>query len=211
MKRKGVRVAAAAGAWTALAGLGWFAAARMATALARRRGAELQRWRWLHELLPLHLHRFLLVTAGVDESVPALRSVLAPARGLVVDVIAHRRAVVSLLRPETVRVIPARPESLPGRPGSVDVVIAIFAAHELRDQREREALFTESRRLLADGGRMVLVEQHRTLRTLAALGPGALHFYPSGEWRRAAALAGLQVVATRQVGPFVTGWALTAA
>ncbi|WHT21531.1 class I SAM-dependent methyltransferase [Crossiella sp. CA-258035] len=209
--RKAVRVAAAAGAWTALAGATWFALARLATAVSLRRGAELQRWRWLHELLPLHLRRFLLVTAGVDESVPALRSVLAPARGLVVDVIAHRRAVVSLLRPETVRVVPARPESLPGRPGSVDVVLAVFAAHELREPREREALFAEVRRLLSADGRMVLIEQHREARTLAVFGPGAWQFYPSEEWRRAAALAGLKVIATRRVSPFVTGWALAAA
>lgn len=207
---KAVRLAAAAGAWTALAGATWFALAKVATSVSLRRGAELQRWRWLHELLPLHLRRFLLVTAGVDESVPALRSVLAPARGLVVDVIAHRRAVVSLLRPETVRVIPARPESLPGRPGSVDVVVAVFAAHELRDPAEREALFAEARRLLTAQGRMVLIEQHRNARTLAVFGPGAWQFYPSGEWRRAAALAGLHVVATRRVSPFVTGWALAA-
>ena len=78
----------------------------------------------------------------------------------------------------------------------------------MRDIALREGLFGESKRILRDGGRMLVVEHVRDLANFFAFGPGFTHFQPRGEWLRLAAHAGFVVAAETRVTPFVMVLAL---
>lgn len=93
-------------------------------------------------------------------------------------------------------------------PDSCDVVMVAFTAHEIRDARVREAFFSELRRVLRPGGRVVLVEHLRDAPNFGAFGPGFMHFLPRGEWIRLAEHAQLARVAEVRVTPWVMALAL---
>lgn len=158
--------------------------------------------------------RWTLLHAGLDEASPALRRLFPSAHGDVLDIfdpaempepsIARARRLTPL--PE-----PARPASfahLPLADGAAGLVVLFFVAHELRRTGAREALFREVRRILAVGGRLVLVEQLRDLPNLLAFGPGFFHFLPRAEWLRLARLSGLAVREECRLTPFVRAFFL---
>ena len=75
--------------------------------------------------------------------------------------------------------------------GSQDRVLAISAAHEIRDDADRERFFTEARRVLRPQGRVVVIEQLRDLRNFSCFGFAAFHFLSDSCWRRSFRAAGL--------------------
>ncbi len=87
--------------------------------------------------------------------------------------------------------------------GSADLVLIILSAHEIRDRRERERLFHESARMLADSGRIVLVEHLRDVAAALAFGPGLFHFYPRSIWLKQVASARLAIRDELAITPFV--------
>jgi ubiquinone/menaquinone biosynthesis C-methylase UbiE len=82
-------------------------------------------------------------------------------------------------------------------------VFLFFCAHELRTHAARCALFGEVSRVLASGGRVIVVEQLRDWKNFLAFGPGFLHFHSDDTWRRCVADAGLLMVTELSVTPFV--------
>jgi hypothetical protein len=91
---------------------------------------------------------------------------------------------------------------------SCDAVVVVFAAHEVRDRRAREALFLDLRRVVKASGRVVLVEHLRDRANLAAFGPGAWHFQTRSEWLRLAARSGFGAVEEAHMTTFVRGLSL---
>jgi SAM-dependent methyltransferase len=88
-------------------------------------------------------------------------------------------------------------------PGSLDSIFVTFAAHEVRDPADQQALFSELSRALRTGGRLVITEHLRDLANVAVYGPGALHFQRAAIWRARAAEAGLSPESHRRITPFV--------
>jgi hypothetical protein len=86
---------------------------------------------------------------------------------------------------------------------SADLVLVMLAAHEIRDGVARGSLFQQLARIVAPSGCVVLVEHLRDAAAFAAFGPGALHFYPRGEWLQRAGSAGFNLVNERAITPFV--------
>ncbi len=168
---------------------------------------------WLRPLLPARLETWAAVDTGLDAEV-RLDQVL-PGRCLArLDIydgqqvsapsVRRARRLTARVHPAT----PASPAALPLPDASCDLVAMVFAAHELRAPRLREDLFREARRLLADQGRLLLVEHVRDLPNFVAFGPGFFHFQSRGEWLRLARVAGLEVMAETRVTPFVLVLAL---
>ena len=93
---------------------------------------------------------------------------------------------------------------------TADVVFGLLAIHELRSDRERSAWFAEARRCLGRGGRVVLVEHLRDSANFLAFGPGFLHFYSRGSWRRAWESAGFRSADEFRVTPWVHVFVLAA-
>lgn len=107
-------------------------------------------------------------------------------------------------------ITPADPEHLPVADGWADLVVVMLAAHEVRDWQQRERLFLELRRIVAEPGRVIVVEHLRNLAALLAFGPGLTHFYSHNEWTRLAAMSGLKVVREHSITPFVSVFVLEA-
>ncbi|TMK88356.1 MAG: methyltransferase domain-containing protein [Actinobacteria bacterium] len=169
----------------------------------------LHRWTWLQPLLPVGTTRWALVHAGFDEGGPLLPEVLgSPAT--VVDLSPGLRHTSPSLRrarrrhPASSTVIADGPR-LPIADESLDAVLLVFAAHEVRDRSQREALFEQLRRTLRGDGRVILVEHLRDATNIAAFGAGALHFQTRREWRRVAKLAGFAAVREIRETRFVRG------
>jgi SAM-dependent methyltransferase len=165
-------------------------------------------WAWLHPLLPASLHRYAVVTTGLDEVSGALRRHHPAARGVVLD--CYRDTVSGSIRRAHASGDagwPCRHDALPLATGSLDAVVTALAAHELRRPAQRAAFYAEVARVLRPGGRLVVVEHPRNAATIAAFGPGAWHFHPRRAWLRPAGPVGLRLVAERAMTPFVRGWA----
>ncbi|WP_143261851.1 hypothetical protein [Allokutzneria sp. NRRL B-24872] len=174
--------------WALSVVFGWFGAAGLVASWWVYEASELRRWRWLSELLPLRLRRYLVVAPRDMEFGPELREVTGSAHVTVVPPESEREWTVHK---------------------GLDAVLVVFAADDLPEPADRERFFEQARRTLREDGRIVVVEQHRGPATTAVFGPVAWRLPPRTEWERAATAAGLRLVAARRVTPFVTGLAFT--
>lgn len=174
------------------------------------------RWRWLREFIGESPRRWLNVTTGFDDTTDALTVCFPDSSGIAVDLFDERgRHDRSILRarqafpPESINVVPGWP--LPLESDSVDAAFLLMAAHELRDDDIRRALFDELRRVLGKSGRVVLVEYLRTPTNAVVFGPGVLHFFSGNLWRETARRSGFAVAAERSLTPFAHAFLLVEA
>lgn len=86
---------------------------------------------------------------------------------------------------------------------SADVVLLIFAAHEIRNKEERINFFIELRRILRHDGKILVVEHLRDLPNFMAFNIGFFHFYPSRTWCEVFQQAGLSITQIKSINPFV--------
>jgi SAM-dependent methyltransferase len=171
--------------------------------------SELMRWRWLPRVLGDRPARWVNLHAGLDESTPALRAMWPGSRGRVLDFFdAGEMSEPSILRARALARNAETPEAadfrrLPLRAGSCDAALLLLSAHELRRHDSRVALLAQLRQALAENGVVVLAEHLRDAANALAFGPGALHFHSERTWRRAFNDAGLSVIRTVRITPFV--------
>ena len=171
--------------------------------------AGVTRWDWLRPELPSAPCRWANIHAGLDESSAALRRLLPSADGIVVDIYdARTMTEPSIARAR--RMYPAAEPFAVGSAGALPLpdadrtmVFLLLAAHELREAGERTQLLTEVHRVLANDGRVLLVEHLRDLPNFLAFGPGYLHFHSRRSWLTNVREAGFEVARERRVTPFV--------
>lgn len=111
--------------------------------------------------------------------------------------------VARRLYPEQCASINSDLTSSPVEANSVDLAVVCFAAHELRQSKERELLFRELTRMLKPDGKAVIVEHLRDWRNFAVFGPGALHFFSPDTWTDETQNSGLSVEKFFRITPFV--------
>ena len=75
-----------------------------------------------------------------------------------------------------------RPHALPLPAAATDWVLVLLAAHEIREPAQRVAFLREIRRVLAPGGRAVVLEHLRDPANFLAYTIGFLHFYSRTTW-----------------------------
>jgi SAM-dependent methyltransferase len=97
---------------------------------------------------------------------------------------------------------------IPLTDGSLDRVLLILAAHEIRDRQERIRFFRDLKRVLAPGGRVIVTEHLRDLANIAAYTIGAWHFHTRGEWLTTFHEAGFRVTRGFSNNPFITTFIL---
>jgi SAM-dependent methyltransferase len=177
--------------------------------------SPLTRWTWLAEWLPTAALdgsrpvRLLNIHSGLDDTTLILREIFPEATIRVVDLYDPQMMTEPSIGrarqacPPVVGTEPGTPQRLPVADRSADAVLLLLAAHELRQPAEREALFGEAVRALAEGGRVVLAEHARDGWNFLAFGPGFGHFLPYGEWSRVARLTDLHVVHQGRITPFI--------
>ena len=194
-------------AWTAAAAIATWLVTSLVASWAVYDRSRLMAWDWVLQALGFYPRTWINVHAGHDEATDALRRIFAEAEGRVFDIFdagemtepsiarARRRA-----RPTAE---PADYRHLPLANGSVDVATLLLSAHELRSEAARGAFFTELRRVLGPGGRVVVAEHLRNWANFAAYGPGALHFHSRRTWVRCFTRHRFDVHAEFSITPFV--------
>jgi SAM-dependent methyltransferase len=183
--------------------------------------SRLMQWDWLLQALGFHPASWINLHAGLDESTPALRALFKEAAGRVFDIfdpeqmtepsiaearmVARRRSQSALRRGEPEREEPERADfrRLPVPTGTIDAALLLLSAHELRTDEARTALFTELRRVLGPGGRVVVAEHLRDAANFLAFGPGFLHFHSRRTWTRCFARTRFDIHSEFPITPFV--------
>ncbi|HEX9366948.1 MAG TPA: class I SAM-dependent methyltransferase [Vicinamibacterales bacterium] len=191
---------------TGLAGL-WIATSLVASWIVYDR-SPLMRWDWLPRALGFQPGAWINIHAGLDESTPAVRAIFG-ARGRVFDIFdpaemtepsiaVARRTARNAVTPETVDF-----RHLPVATGTIEAALLLLSAHELRTDAARTALFTELRRVLGPGGRVVVAEHLRDAANFLAFGPGFLHFHSRRTWARCFSRTRFDIHAEFPITPFV--------
>jgi SAM-dependent methyltransferase len=171
--------------------------------------SRLMQWDWVLQALGFHPSSWINLHAGLDESTPALRAMFKDAGGRVFDIFDPERMtepsiIRARLRSHNI-VEPERADfrRLPVATGTIDAALLLLSAHELRSDEARTALFTELRRVLGPGGRVVIAEHLRDAANFLAFGPGFLHFHSRRTWTRCFARTRFDVHAEFPITPFV--------
>ena len=150
--------------------------------------SRLMEWDWVLQALGFRPRSWINLHAGLDESTPALREIFKEADGRVFDIFdAREMTEPSIRRARRLarNAVPSEPADfhrLPLETGTIDVATLMLSAHELRTEAARGALFTELRRVLGPGGRVIVAEHLRDWANFAAFGPGCLHFHSRRTW-----------------------------
>jgi hypothetical protein len=93
--------------------------------------------------------------------------------------------------------------------GSQDAVMALSAAHEIRDAGRRVRFFREAKRVVRSGGRVVVIEQLRDLPNFLCFGAAAFHFLSRRTWLRSFRDSGLTLEREFAITPFMRVFVLS--
>ena len=172
--------------------------------------SDLYRWNWLRKSLgEVSGKRLVACHSGFDEVSAPLKEELPGNDWILLDHFDEERMTEPSIHrarafwPPAPGTLPCPFDRWPVDDGSCDVIFGLLAIHELRSEDERAAWFSEARRCLKSGGRIVLGEHVRDLANFIAFGPGFLHFHSPASWRRCWTRAGLREAATFSITPFV--------
>ena len=169
--------------------------------------SPLMKWQWVPGLLPRKPTHWVNLHAGLDESTPALQHLLGGS-GEVWDFYdAQTMTEPSIEKarretPEKARAMSVRTNALPAETNACEAAFLFFAAHEIRDAKERDVFWREIARIVEPGGRVIVAEHLRDLANFAAFGPGFFHFLPRREWLRVFVGAGLVLRREWAITPF---------
>jgi SAM-dependent methyltransferase len=192
---------------TALAGI-WVLTSLAASWIVYDR-SPLMRWDWLPRALGFTPGAWINIHAGVDESTPTVRALFGAARGRVFDMFSARdtteRSIAQARRLARNEIVaePVDFRHLPVEKGSIEAALLLLSAHELRTDEARIALFTELRRVLGPGGRVVVAEHLRDAANFLAFGPGFLHFHSRRTWTRCFSRTRFDIHREFTITPFV--------
>lgn len=172
--------------------------------------SDLYRWSWLVSALKgAPMRHGIFCHCGFDETSADLRKKFTGVQWTILDHYDPARMTepsihrARALFPPSADTLACPFDAWPVPAQYADIVFALLAIHELRTETERSAWFTEARRSLRVGGRVVLVEHVRDLANFLAFGPGFLHFHSCASWTRCWDRAGLRSVQQFSVTPFV--------
>jgi SAM-dependent methyltransferase len=190
---------------TGLAGF-WVAASLVASWIVYDR-SPLMRWDWLPRALGFQPDAWINIHSGLDESTAKVRALLG-ASGRVFDMFdPGEMTEPSILRVQrSTRAVEGEHvdfHHLPVPSGTIEAALLLLSAHELRTDQARIALFTELRRVLGPGGRVVVAEHLRDAANFLAFGPGFLHFHSRRTWTRCFARTRFDIHTEFPITPFV--------
>lgn len=101
--------------------------------------------------------------------------------------------------PKEIKILPDR---LPFEDRSQDVILAVTALHEILDHEQRVLFFREAKRILKDGGVIIVSEQFRDLTNFIFFNIGAFHFLSKKQWKKAVVEAGLKIADNKKITSF---------
>lgn len=170
--------------------------------------ANLYAFNWVN--LPAQPETIVNIHAGFDETSLLLAQRYPESQLRVFDFydpVLHTEVSIKRARaayPAYPGTVPVTTDNLPLLPTSTDVIFLTLAAHEIRDDREREVCFTILRKALRPEGRIIVTEHLRDLPNFMAYTLGFLHFLSRNTWRSTFRAAGLTIAREQKVTPFIT-------
>lgn len=181
--------------------------------------SDIYRWKWLDRVLLQaggSTERMIGCHSGFDEVSPSLQEHFPETQWTVLDHFDEVRMTEPSIRrarrlcPPVEGTMPAAFNRWPLDDSSANVVLGILAIHEFRSESERAAWFSEAKRCLQSGGRIVIAEHLRDFANFVAFGPGFLHFHSRESWRCSWEAAGLHLNDELRVTPWVRIFVLSA-
>lgn len=91
---------------------------------------------------------------------------------------------------------------------SVDKIIVIFSAHEIRDENERLLFFKELNRIINLRGQIYITEHLRDIPNFLVYNIGSFHFYSKASWRKTFQATNLTITKEIKLNPFVSNFIL---
>jgi len=194
----------------------WLAASLVASWVVYDR-SRLMQWDWVLQALGFRPRAWINIHSGHDESSEALRRIFDGAGGRVFDIFSPSEMTEPSItrarlrsqrerrqgRADAIEAEHVDYRKLPLPNGTIDVATLLLSAHELRSDEARGALFSELRRVLGPGGRVVVAEHLRDWANFLAYGPGCLHFHSRRTWLRCFTRHRFDVHAEFSITPFV--------
>jgi ubiquinone/menaquinone biosynthesis C-methylase UbiE len=89
-----------------------------------------------------------------------------------------------------------------------DFIFVIFAAHEIRNDAERNAFFIEIQRVMKPNGKIIIIEHLRDLPNFLAYNIGFFHFLSESTWLACFKNANLRICKKKKITSFVTTYIL---
>lgn len=176
--------------------------------------SSLYQFDWLDDLQPQNPQTIVNIHAGFDETSAMIRQKFSQAELIVFDFydpvkhteISIRRARIAYPPYPGTQSVSTIHLPLPDQ--SMDLIFLIFAAHEIRNDAERNAFFTELQRIIKPCGNIILTEHLRDLPNLLAYNLGFFHFLSKSSWLKTFAAAGLIIKESKKMTPFITTYIL---
>jgi SAM-dependent methyltransferase len=176
--------------------------------------SDLHRYGWLRRMAGKSSGRWINAHSGFDETSTALKERL-PGDWAVLDHFdpvcmsepsIHR---AKKLYPPLPGTLSAPFDRWPVANASIDGIFGLLAIHELRTHADRVKWFAEARRVLAPGGRVILIEHVRDAANFIVFGPGFLHFHSVRTWEKSWQEAGLRSTESLRISPWLRLFILT--
>ncbi len=99
-------------------------------------------------------------------------------------------------------------QAVPLKENSIDIILLMFAAHEIRNEDERILFFEQLRKVITMKGAIIVVEHQRDLVNFIAYNIGFFHFYSGRNWLKVFTGAGLKISKEIKITPFISGYVL---
>lgn len=93
---------------------------------------------------------------------------------------------------------------LPLNEEACDVILLLFAAHEIRSDNTRADFFKELGNCLKPNGKIIVVEHLRNVVNFSAYTLGCFHFFALNKWMKTFRKAQLKLTTKDKITPFVT-------
>ena len=157
--------------------------------------------------------KIINIHAGFDESSEILKSIFSSSALTVFDFYnpsMHTEISIKRARkayPPFVGTIKIDTGHIPVNDNYADVIFLFFAAHEIRDDNEREIFFSELHRVLKPGGEIKIIEHLRDIPNFLAYNIGFLHFLSLKTWEKTFKQSSFNFK-LEKINPFVTNFTL---
>lgn len=167
-------------------------------------------FKWIQTTLESKLKNIINIHAGFDETSELLKRLFSDSEVKILDFydpVKHTEISIQRARkkyPPSSETLAVKTSHLPLEQDSIDMIFVIFAAHEIRDDKERVMFFKELSRISTKEAPIYVVEHLRDWRNFLAYSIGCLHFYSRKTWLDTFHGAELHLESTCHINPFVT-------
>ena len=177
--------------------------------------SDLYKFNWLDTLTTKGYLNILNIHAGFDETSALIKNKFPASYLQVFDFYdSMRHTEVSIKRAR--KAYPPYPNTkqintshIPLDENFADLIFVTLSAHEIRDEKERNAFFADMSRVLKPSGNIIVTEHMRDIRNFAAYNIGFFHFMPRRAWLNNFKAANLNISNEKQITPFITTFILS--